>query len=149
MTYEEIENLLFSSETNDLVLDGDCYTEPFFATVNHKVGNMFLFYTLDGDYALIYGYVIIDPKNKSMLKYNENVDKGIRVSGNTEYSDLYKRLFEQLNEFVFCKDLTIAQLEILKDYYNLLQSAELSFALNVYNSFVPEFLSWAKRQLSL
>lgn len=149
MTYEEIEDLLFNSETNDLVLDGDYYTDPFFATVNHKVGDMFLFYTLDGNYALIYGYVIIDPKSQSILKFNKNVDKGICVSGNTGYSDLYKRLFEQLHEFVFSNGLTIAQLEILKDYYNLLQSAEMSFALEIYNYFVPEFLTWAKRQLSL
>lgn len=149
MTYEEIEDLLFSPETNDLVLDGDYYTDPFFALVNHKIGDMFLFYTLDGDYALIYGYVIIDPKSQSILQFKENVDKGIRVSVNTGYSDLYKKLYEQLHEFVFCNDLTIAQLEILKDYYNLLQTAELSFAMDVYNSFMPEFLSWAKRLLSL
>lgn len=148
MTYEEIEDLLFSSETNDLVLDGDYYTDPFFALVNQKVGDMFLFYTLDGDYALIYGYVIIDPKSQSIIKFNKNVDKGIRMSENLGNYDLYKRLFEQLHEFVFSNDLTITQLNILKDFYRLLHSAEMSFTLEIYNSFAPEFLTWVKQQLS-
>ena len=149
MTYEEIENLLFCPETNNLVLDGDYYTEPFFAIVNHRIGDMFLFYTIDEADALIYGYVIIEPATQSVIKYNENIDKAIRLPNNDSGIERYKELYEQVHNFVFKNDLTIAQIEILKDYYELLQTTEYAFMFEVYNTFASEFLTWAKHQLSL
>ena len=149
MTYSEIEDLLFCDETSELVLDGDYYTDPFFAIVNHRVGDMFLFYTLDGDYAVIYGFVIIDPISKSVIRNMNGLNKVIRLSNIGAKAEQYKHLYEQIHEFAFMNSLSISQLEILKEFYNLLHLPEYTFFFEIYNSIIPEFLTWIKHQLSI
>lgn len=144
MRYSEIKDLLFCADVCDLLFEGMHYTEPFFIKCDHGIGDVFWLYDRDGEVAVIYGGIAVDPDTQQRLQVITDVELVLPAfrMPDTDMEE-YERLYEQLHEFAFADVISGEQTVLVERFLQLLHREKFAYVKIIYLNLCPEFLSWA------